>query len=54
MRPALLLCLLLLSPGCADLCESGDSPTLELGGGVGGAFEPYADGQVVTLDVAPQ
>ncbi len=54
MRPALLLCLLLLSPGCTDLCESSDSPTLELGGGVGGAFEPYADGQVVTLDVAPQ
>lgn len=45
---------LLLAPGCANLCEPADAPTLQLGSGVGGAFEPYAEGQVVTLDVAPQ
>jgi len=54
MRLSFLLLCLLLTPGCTDLCASGDSPTLELGSGVGGAFEPYVDGQVVTLDVAPQ
>ena len=49
----LLLCLL-LAPGCTDLCATADAPTLQLGSGVGGAFAPYTEGQVVTLDVAPQ
>lgn len=53
MRTALLLCLL-LSPGCADLCATSDAPTIELGAGVGGAFEPYTEGQTVHLDSAPQ
>jgi hypothetical protein len=38
----------------APLCGNEDSPTIELGRGVGGAFEPFADQQMVGLEVAPQ
>ena len=40
--------------GGQELCASQMNPTLEVGRGVGGAFEPYAPGEVVTISVAPQ
>ncbi len=54
--------LLLLSPltalACdepeAGPCEARSDPIVVLGQGVGGAFEPLAEGQVVGLDIAPQ
>lgn len=49
----------LLSTGCPgpeenDLCDAQSDPVVVLGQGVGGAFEPLAEGQVVGLDIAPQ
>lgn len=38
----------------ADLCSPSDAPVVVLGQGVGGAFEPFADGEEVPLAVAPQ
>ncbi len=39
---------------CDDACSPGDSPTIELGQGVGGAFIPLEDEQLVGLEAAPQ
>ncbi len=48
-----LACLLLA--GCPPSpCATSDSPLVQLGSGVGGAFSAYEDGQNVTLDIAPQ
>ncbi len=50
----------LLLSGCpddpedADPCAPSGSPTVMLGQGVGGAFAPFADGEAVSLAVAPQ
>lgn len=50
---------LLVATGCepddeVDYCAAQADPVVLLGQGVGGAFEPLEDGQVVGLDVAPQ
>ena len=50
----LLLVSALPTLGCDDECASSDEAVIELGQGVGGAFLPLEDGQVVGLDVAPQ
>lgn len=50
----------LLLSGCpddpvdADPCAPSERPTVMLGQGVGGAFAPFADGEAVSLAVAPQ
>ncbi len=55
MRPLIVLASLPLLAGCTQgLCTPSDDPTVLLGNGVGGAFEPYEDLQEVTLESAPQ
>jgi hypothetical protein len=46
-------CLLLVS-ACDDACAVSDTPDITLGQGVGGAFLPLEDQQVVGLEAAPQ
>jgi hypothetical protein len=41
-------------PPVPPTCIGSQSPTLEIGRGVGGAFAPFADNQRVGLTVAPQ
>jgi hypothetical protein len=56
--PPLLACSLLAASlgvsGCDDTCSADASPSIQLGQGVGGAFVPLEDEQLVGLDVAPQ
>lgn len=42
------------SEGVANLCNSESNPLVELGEGVGGAYEAYQADQTVALSVAPQ
>lgn len=45
----------LLLAGCPPgPCTATDSPSVQLGSGVGGAFEAYDPTSLVTLDIAPQ
>ena len=49
----------LLAASALSACDNGDctprgTPLVELGRGTGGVFEPFAEGQEVNLDVAPQ
>jgi hypothetical protein len=52
--PLLALLATLSLTGCTDLCEPSDSPTVELGRGVGGAYASYEEGEAVGLVDAPQ
>ncbi len=62
LTPRLPLLLLVISPGLLgsacdpppDTCQPTGDIMLSLGSGVGGAFQPFQDGQAVGLDVAPQ
>jgi hypothetical protein len=45
---------LLLLSACDDACSVGEAPSILLGQGVGGAFLPLEDQQVVGLEAAPQ
>lgn len=58
-HPLLLSLVLVLASSCEEddpeqLCVAEANPTVELGQGVGGAFEPLTEGQVVGLAIAPQ
>lgn len=55
------LALVLLVCGCpedpktdTDPCVASSDPVVELGQGIGGAFAPFAEGEGVSLAVAPQ
>jgi len=51
------LCFFLLALGlaaCDDACSPGSDASIELGQGVGGAFIPLEDEQLVGLEAAPQ
>ena len=58
VHPLLLALALALTSSCDEEPEPGctaeANPTVELGQGVGGAFEPLTEGQVVGLAIAPQ
>lgn len=45
---------LLLFSGCDNACSPSGEPSIELGQGVGGAFIPLEDEQLVGLESAPQ